>query len=112
MPNIQHIMANSSFTLLTSIYTTNNIFTQVYATDLISMVIKHSKSEPILITQIDADATLAVAMMLNLPAIILTESKRFPESLIKRANEENIAVLTTTLTAVDTIIILERMKLL
>ena len=89
-----------------------NEFCDVYATDLISMVIKHGIDEPILMTQIDSDATLAVAMMLHLPAIIMTENHVLNNRLIEKANEENIAILTTALTTVDAIKRLVRMNIL
>ena len=76
------------------------------------MVIRHGKDEPILITQINADTTLGVSIMLNLPAIILSENRLFSKKLIDKANEEHIAVLTTKLTAAEVIIQLVRMNLL
>ncbi len=112
MPIINDLLKNDLFKCFTNTSTKSNHFTHVYTTDLISMVIKHAKNEPILITQICAEATLAVAIMLNLPAIILTEDHFFSEQLITRANDEQIAVITTSLTASDAIIVLHEMDLI
>ncbi len=112
MPNVSDIIKHPKFRLLTAEHTLQQTFTEAYATDLVSMIIKHSKHEPLFITQINADATLAVAIMLHLPAIILTEDKTFNESLLERANKEDIAVITTSLTAVQVVIELTRMALL
>lgn len=112
MHQINDILKNKAFRSLTSPKTHHRGFTTVYTTDLISMVIRHARSNPILITQIDKDATLGVAVMLDLPAIILTEGHQLSPALIKRANEENIAVLTTPYTAVEVVLALARMKLI
>lgn len=112
MHNISELLRDCDFIQLTDHQSLENTFSSVYATDLISMVIKHGKDEPILITQIDADATLGVAIMLNLPAIILTENKTFRPALIKKANDSHIAVIKTPLTAVDAIVKLVRMGIL
>ena len=112
MPQINDILANEKFKLVTNLITSNHLFTHVYTTDLISMVIKHGKDDPVLITQINADATLGVAVMLGLPAIILTEDNTFSNALVKKANDEEIAIITTSLTAAEVIIELVRMNLL
>lgn len=112
MHQINQILKNHCFSNLADNHTESNVFDDAYATDLISMMIKHANRKPLFITQINADATLGIAILLGLPGIILTEGKVFSSKLIRQANEDNIAVLTTELTAVEVIIELVRMKLL
>ncbi len=112
MAIIEEILANKNFEHMTNQSLLQNEFSSIYATDLISMVIKHGDKSPILMTQITADATLAVAVMLSLPAIILTENKVLNNDLINRANDEGIAIIKTPLTSVEAISLLTRMNIL
>ncbi|MBN2300183.1 MAG: hypothetical protein JXC31_03235 [Acholeplasmataceae bacterium] len=79
-------------------------FKGCYATDLLSAAIKSSKSSNILITIISHVNTVATAMMVDLPVIIITESKTIDQQMIDKANEEGIAIISTPLKTYEVII--------
>jgi len=87
-------------------------FNGCYATDLLSAAIKSSNSQNILITIISHVNTIATAMMVDLPVIIITESKKVDQQMIDRANEEGIAILSTSLKTHEVIIDLYARKII
>jgi len=66
------------------------------ATDLLSAAIKISEPKNILITIISHLNTVALAVMVDLPAIIISEGRTVTHEMIERANNEHIAILQTT----------------
>ncbi len=85
-------------------HTINNTFKGVYATDLLSQAIKSATEHVAFITLISHDTTVALAMMLDLPVIIITEGKKVMQSMIEKCNEENICLIQTSLKTHEVII--------
>jgi hypothetical protein len=101
MYKLEDILLNDHYHLVNNYKTINKTYKEVYACDLLSAVIKHGKNNPILITQINSITTLGVATMLDLPAVILTEDKKFNIEVIKQADIEDIALIQTQLTSTE-----------
>jgi len=86
---------NQDYQLLTNIETSFLDFQGCYATDLLSAVIKSSEPNNILITIISHINTVALAVMVDLPVIIISEGRAVTTDMIERANQEHIAILQT-----------------
>lgn len=112
MHDIREIIKDPRYQSVSNEDSLQHRFRCVYACDLLSAVIKHGIDAPILITQINAIATLGVAVMMDLPAIIMTEGKKFNQEMIEKANEESICLIETNMTSTDVIIDLKQKNLL
>jgi len=86
---------NRDYQLLTNPETSLVEFKGCYATDLLSAAIKSSEPHNILITIISHLNTVALAVMVDLPAIIISEGRTVTALMIERANLEHIAILQT-----------------
>ncbi|MCL0034436.1 DRTGG domain-containing protein [Dehalococcoidia bacterium] len=69
-----------------------------YASDLLSCVMARAQKGNVWVTLQSHPNIVAVASLLNLAGIIVTESTRLEEATIEKANKEHIPVLTTPLT--------------
>lgn len=74
-----------------------------YASDLLSDVIANSKSGDIWITLQVHQNIVAVASMKNLAGIILVNLREPEKDTIKKANEENIPIMVSGLSAFEVI---------
>ena len=84
----------------------------VYAGDLLSVVMKSARSQNVLVTVMANMNAVAVASLIDLPAIIFCEGCKATPEMITRADREGIALIETTYKAVDVIIDLARRGLL
>ncbi|MCL0095002.1 DRTGG domain-containing protein [Dehalococcoidia bacterium] len=69
-----------------------------YASDLLSCVMARAQKGNVWVTLQSHPNIVAVASLLNLAGIIVTEGTRLEEATIEKANKEHIPVLTTPLT--------------
>ncbi len=76
----------------------------MFVGDLLSHVLGKAIDGTVLITVLTNINTLAVASLLNFPAIIFVDGVQIPDELIKKAELENITLFKTTLSAKDTVI--------
>lgn len=95
---------NEKYTLITNELTKSNSYKGIYATDLLSAAIKSSQSGNILISIISHSNTVATAMMVDLPIIIISESRKIDDVMINKANESGIAIISTPLFTHEVII--------
>ena len=99
---------NHQYRCLSNEKTLERQFNHIYATDLLSQAIKSAKDYAILITLISHDNSVAVAMMIDLPIIIITENKTISKSMIEKCNEENICLISTELMTHEVVVDLYR----
>jgi len=83
------------------VITEPKIFSEVvptsgYISDLLSCVMAGAKKDGLWITLQSHDNIVAVAALLELAAIIITEDARPEESTVARANSKNITLLCTS----------------
>jgi len=97
-------LLSPQYTLLTHPNSLKNTYEGCYATDLLSAAIQGASSTNLLITLISNQNTIGLAMMIDLPAVIITEGKKVTEIMIQKANEEEIAILSTPLKTHEVII--------
>lgn len=101
--NINAILSED-YQLLTNTMMLNREFHQVYAGDLLSIVMKSASKGCTLITVISNLNTIAVAVLLEIPAIIITENQTITQAMIDKANEESVAIFKTSLKTHEVII--------
>lgn len=63
--------------------------------DLLSLVMAHAKESDVWITVQGHVNSVAVAVLVNIPAIILTQGIVADENMKQKADEEGIVILTT-----------------
>jgi hypothetical protein len=72
-----------------------------YASDLLSCVIAGAKSQSVWITLQGHIIVVAVASMLDLSAVILTEGVQPDEEVLDRANQQGVILLSTPLSTYE-----------
>ena len=83
----------------------------VYICDLLSWVMSHAKKGDAWITVMSHANVIAVASLLDLGCIIVPEDIQMDEDALKKAAEENIPVLSTSMNAYDIAIELNKLGL-
>ena len=68
-----------------------------YTSDLLSDVMAHAKSGTALITIQAHKNTVAVAVLIGAPAIVVCNTRPIPEDMLEAAKEEDIAIILTNL---------------
>lgn len=68
-----------------------------YTSDLLSDVMAHAKEGSVFITIQSHKNSVAVASMVDLPAIFVCNKRPVPEDMIKSAESENIGIYRTNL---------------
>lgn len=101
-------LLTQDYQLMTHDATLHQSFQGCYATDLLSQAIKSAEPNNALITIIAHENTIALAMMIDLPLVIVTEGKMVSSMMIQKANEENICILKTFLKTHEVVIDLYR----
>lgn len=81
--------------LETHIETGENIINGVYCGDLLSWVMSKAKAGNVWITIQSHINVIAVASLIGITAIIIVEGSEVGEEVIKKAQEEEIAIFTT-----------------
>lgn len=98
------VILNDDYRLLTSEESINNKFKGIYATDLLSSAIKHIKDKVALVTIISTQTAISLSVMLDLEVVIIPADQSMEDIVIRRANQEGIAVISTSLKAHEVII--------
>ena len=94
--NLEQIISNLHLEVLT----TNKPFSEVfpsggYTSDLLSCVMAGAKQQNLWITLQSHSNIVAIAALLEISAVIITEDARPDEATISKANEENVILLAT-----------------
>ena len=100
------------YTLHTQPFNPDLSWRQVYAGDLLSVVLRSAKSADCLITVLANLNVLAVAVLLDIQVVIISECETLHSTLIDRANQESLVLLSTPKNSVEIILELERNHLL
>jgi len=96
MFTLQTILDGIKLTVLTDPVDYSEIeITSGYASDLLSCVMTGAKADCIWVTLIANINIVAVASLLEIPAIIITENAQPDAVTIARANQEGIVLLST-----------------
>lgn len=96
MLTLQTILDNIVLKVLTEPVDFSEIeITSGYSSDLLSCVMTGAKTDGIWVTLIANINIVAVASLLEIPAIIITENAQPDAATIARANQEGIVLLST-----------------
>lgn len=98
---VNRLVEKEVFTLLTNDNTLNNEFSNVYIGDLLSWVMGNGKPDSIWLTVLSHMNIIAVAALREFKAIIICEGAMIQDEVVERANEENIAILSTSLNSYE-----------
>jgi len=101
--NISAISSND-YQLMTDACKLNREFDSIYAGDLLSVVMRSASQGCTLITVISNLNTIAVAVLLDIPAIIITEDQVVSQAMIDKANTESVAIFKTAFKTHEVII--------
>ena len=93
---LQQLKDNDNFTLVLDSQNNDEI-TDAYTSDLLSDVMGNAPEEAILITIQAHKNTIAVSSLTNTAAIVLCNDRIAPSDMIEAAEEENIAIFSTSL---------------
>jgi len=83
-----------------------------YVSDLLSNVLKQAKEGNGLITTLSNLNVIAVASLLNLSFVLFCEGKEPSQEMIEKANEEEIALISTQQKAIDIILLMHHQGML
>ena len=83
----------------------------VYICDLLSFVMSHAQKGNAWVTVMTHANVIAVASLLDLACIIVPEEIEMDKDALKKADEEGIPVLSTTLNAYEIAVELSKMDL-
>lgn len=72
-----------------------NAVTGGYAADLLSCAMAHAKSGNVWVTLQVHPNVIAIATLLELAAVIVTEGASIPDEVVAKANAENLPLLST-----------------
>lgn len=89
----------------------NKEVTGVYICDLLSWVMSHAKKGDAWITVMSHANVIAVASLLDLGCVIVPEDIEMDQDALKKADEEGIPVLATSMNAYEIAIVLRDMGL-
>jgi len=93
---LRDIIKTCGFKLKTSTENLDREVTGGYSSDLLSDVMANAKDGNLWITLQTHNNIVAVAVLKNLAGIILVNGREPDESMLTKANEEDIPILTTT----------------
>lgn len=102
----------SEYRLATRAGSDQSEYSGLYAGDLLSVVMKSARPQNVLVTVMANMNAVAVASLIDLPAIIFCEGCKATPEMIQRAERESIALIETPRKAVDVIVDLDRRGLL
>lgn len=86
---------------LTGEATLQKEISKIYVCDMLSWVMSHASSNDAWVTVQTHVNIVAIAVLLEIPCIIIPEGIKVEEATIKKASEENIAVLSTNMDAYE-----------
>ena len=98
---VKELSEKTGYTVVAGTELENKTVTGAYACDLLSWVIGRAEENNALITVMTNVNVIAVAVMADLSCVILTEGVKLDENALVKANENDIAVLSTQDTTFD-----------
>lgn len=69
-----------------------------YACDLLSLVVSRIENDSIWLTVLNSINVIAVAALAECPCVLMTEGTKMDETVLERAEEQKLVVLSTTMT--------------
>ena len=106
--NILDFAEKCQFEILSQGFDETRVVEGAYCCDLLSWVIGRAKENDALVTVMSNPNVAAVAVMADLPCVILTEGVKPDEMMLKKAVDNGVAVLSSSLTTFETSVLIHR----
>ncbi len=100
--NINELVKELSFVILSHAEGLQNSVTGGYVSDMLSDVMANSEKNNIWITLQTHPNIVAVASLKNLSGIVVVGKKQPDEETLKKAKTEQVTIMTTTMSAFET----------
>jgi len=102
--DLKQIITDNGFHVLTREFDFSAIeVTNGYVSDLMSCVMAGASKNDLWVTLQSHSNIVAIAALLDLSAVIITENSQPDEDTITKANQENIILLSTHLSSFDVV---------
>jgi len=102
--DLKQIILKNGFQVLTREFDFSAIeVTNGYVSDLMSCVMAGASKNDLWVTLQSHSNIVAIAALLDLSAVIITENSQPDEDTITKANQENIILLSTPLSSFDVV---------
>lgn len=105
--NVHELAASCGFTYLSGQELEARNVCGAYCCDLLSWVIGRAKEEDALVTVMSNPNVIAVAVMADLPCVILTEGVRPDGKVLEKAAENDVIVLSSEKTTYETAVLIK-----
>ncbi|MBQ7936384.1 MAG: AraC family transcriptional regulator [Clostridia bacterium] len=102
--NVHELAAACGFTYYSGKEAEGRLVRGAYCCDLLSWVIGRAGEEDALVTVMSNANVIAVAVMADLPCVILTEGVKPDEKALEKALENDVVVLSSSKTSYETAI--------
>lgn len=106
--NILNFSQKCKFDILCQGADESRVVEGAYCCDLLSWVIGRAKENDALVTVMSNPNVVAVAVMADLPCVILTEGVKPDEMMLKKAQDNGVAVLSSCLTTFETAVLIHQ----
>jgi predicted transcriptional regulator len=103
MINLRHIADRLSLEVCAAEQNLDTEVTGGYASDLLSYVMARAKEGNVWVSMQGHANVVAVASLVNLAGVIITEGTRPEPATLEKANQEGIPILATRLTTYDVV---------
>ena len=103
MMNLSYIVDQLSLEVCAAEQKLDTEVTGGYASDLLSYVMARAKEGDVWVTMQSHVNVVAVASLVNLAGVIITEGTRPEPATLEKANQEGIPILATQLTTYDVV---------
>lgn len=101
---VKEILDSKQFDIINDSTNISQNINKLFASDLMSHVMGFAESGDCLLTVLNNINVLGVASLLDFTCVIFTHGVSVNETIIKKANELDIPILSTKLTTVDAVL--------
>lgn len=106
--NVHELAAACGFEYLTGAEVEGRMVCGAYCCDLLSWVIGRAKDDDALVTVMSNANVIAVSVMADLPCVILTEGVRPDAAVLKKAEDNDVIVLSSEKTSYETAVLIHK----
>lgn len=106
---IKNLLENSNFKLINNPKTIEKTVSGIFSCDLLSHVMANANEDNVLITILNNINVLGVVSLLDLSCVVFSHNVKVRDEVIKRADELDIALLSTPKSTAEVTILLNNM---
>ena len=106
---INKLLNHSEFTLINNPKSLDKVVKGIFSCDLLSHVMANATEDNILITILNNINVLGVVSLLDLSCVVFSHNINIQEGVIQKADELDIALLKTSLSTAEAVILLSNL---